>query len=191
MTDTGASPRELLWLACREKACCTAKVIVTGADVRRIAGTLDADPWNFTVVSVAEPGAPDAFQLARGGRRYQMALAKRPEWEDACVFLWKLNDGHAQCGLGALRPGACRAYPAFVVDGMLCADSSACTCRRWSVLDLDGEADRVLIGELAAEQAAYASIVAQWNAALPEAPAQRTYEEFCRFVMDAYAPADR
>jgi hypothetical protein len=33
-----------------------------------------------------------------------------------CFFLWKLADGHAQCGLGTLRPRVCLSYPALLVD---------------------------------------------------------------------------
>lgn len=181
------TPRELLWLSCREKACCHAQVVVTGRDVCRICDVLSVKPWDVVAACAAEDGAPDAFQLARGGPFHQLALTKRPGADGACTFLWKVNDGHAQCGLGALRPGVCQAYPALLVDGVLCASSSACTCRRWSVFDLDGDADRALLRELAVEQAEYAAIVRRWNDALPPAPGRRTYKQFCAYLVEAYA----
>lgn len=183
------TPRELLWLACREKACCHAKVVVTGQDVCRIVDVLSVRPWDVVAPCPAEEGAPDGFQLTRRGRFQQLALVKRPSPERACTFLWKLNDGHAQCGLGELRPGVCQAYPALIVDGILCADSSVCTCRRWSVFDLNGDADRDLLRTLAGEQAEYAAIVRRWNHALPAAPGRRTFRQFCAYVVDVYRAA--
>jgi len=162
-------------------------VVVTGRDVTRICGALSMQPWDVAVACPAEEGAVDGFQLGRGGRANQLALVKRTEPDGACTFLWKLNDGHAQCGLGALRPGVCQAYPAVMVDGVLCANSSACTCRRWSVLDLDGDADRDLLRTLAQEQAEYAAIVQRWNQGLPPAPERRTYRQFCAYLLEAYA----
>lgn len=178
--------RELLWLACREKTCCHAKVLVTGHDVRRICATLSVKPWDVVTAVVAEAGAPDGFRLSPGGRFHQLALVKRPGPERACTFLWKVNDGHAQCGLGELRPGVCQAYPAVIVDGMLCANSSACTCRRWSVFDLDGDADRSLLRTLAAEQSEYVALVGRWNEQLGE---KRTFRQYCTWLLDAYAGA--
>jgi Fe-S-cluster containining protein len=162
-------------------------VVVTGHDVWRICDVLSVQPWDVAVACPADEGAVDGFQLVRGGRFNQLALVKRPESGGACTFLWKLNDGHAQCGLGTLRPGVCRAYPAVLVDGVLCANSSACTCRRWSVFDLDGDADRNLLRGLAGEQAEYAAIVQRWNDALPPAPARRTYKDFCAYLVETYA----
>jgi len=181
--------RELLWLACRDKTCCYAKVLVTGHDVRRICDALGVKPWDVAAACPAEPGPPDGFRLSPGGRLHQLALVKRPGAGGACTFLWKVNDGHAQCGLGALRPGVCQAYPAVFVDGLLCADSSACTCRRWSVFDLDGDADRELLARLAAEQSEHAALVRRWNAALPEERGRRTFRQFCAWLMDACAGA--
>ena len=183
--------RELLWLACREKTCCHAKVLVTGHDVRRICDTLSVKPWDVVTACAAEAGAPDGFRLSAGGRFNQLALVRRPGPEKACTFLWKVNDGHAQCGLGDLRPGVCQAYPAVIVDGMLCANSSACTCRRWSVFDLDGDADRALLRTLAAEQAQYVGLVRRWNDEVTAAPAgtKWTFRQFCTWLLDAYRGA--
>ncbi len=152
----------------------------------RISEVLCAKPWDFTVAVPAEEGAADAFFLALDGPAYQMALAKRGRKtapKGPCTFLWKLNDGHAQCGLGDLRPGVCRAYPALLVNGTLCADSSACTCRRWSVLDFDGETERAVLADVAQEDAAYTAVVSRWNQALDS---ERTYRDFCDFLLAAY-----
>ena len=184
---TTTSPKELLWLGCREKTCChTTRVIIGGRDMWRIVGAMEIAPWDFLQYAEAIEGAIDGFQLTPGGPAYQLMLAKRgrvgPKGAP-CLFLWKLADGHAQCGLGSLRPMVCQSYPALLVDGLLCADGSACTCRRWSLLDLDTERDRALVDQLLAEAAEYAEIVAAWNTGV-DGP--RSYVDYCRYLLDAY-----
>jgi hypothetical protein len=185
-----STPRELLWLACRQKTCChTTKVVVTGLDVWRICQALSVQPWDFTVYCLADEAAPDSFGLVEGGPRYQVALAKRGRVGSRgapCTFLWRLADGHAQCGLGSLRPSVCRAYPGVLVDDVLAADGSFCTCRRWSALDLDPQEDRALLEAVLREAAEYAAIVDGWNDALAGVADGRTYREFCTYVMDEY-----
>ena len=164
-------------------------MLVTGQDVWRISAVLCAKPWDFTVAVPAEEGATDAFRLVVDGPWWQMALAKRGRKtapKGACTFLWKLNDGHAQCGLGDLRPGVCRAYPALLVNGTLCANSAACTCRRWSVLDFDGDTERALLEDVAREDAAYTAVVRRWNDGLDAA---RTYQDFGAYLLDVYGTA--
>lgn len=191
---TTIAPKELLWLGCREKICChTTRVIISGRDMARIARTMQVAPWDFTVYCDALEGAIDGFQLAPGGPAYQVALAKRgpvgPRGAP-CLFLWKLADGHAQCGLGSLRPLACQTYPALLVDGLLRVESSACTCRRWSTVDLDEERERAQIEQMLAEAAKYSDVVAAWNRRLADQPGARTYPEFCAYVLAAYAERD-
>jgi Fe-S-cluster containining protein len=185
------STKELLWLGCREKSCChNSKVIVTGRDLWRIAQALEAAPWDFTQYCEALPGAPDGFQLAPGGPCYQIVLAKRGRVSAKgapCVFLWKLADGHAQCGLGGLRPLVCRSYPSLLVDGMLCVESSSCTCRRWGLVDMDQRAERALLGQVLGEAEEYSAVVARWNVALEQYSGERSYREFCAYIMDVYA----
>jgi len=187
---TAATTRELLWLACRQKTCCHgARVIVTGRDVWRIATALEAAPWDFTRYAPAEAGAADAFRLEPEGPGYQVVLAKRGRVTGRgapCIFLWKLGDGHAQCGLGATRPLVCQAYPAAMADGLLCAEGSGCTCRRWSVLDLDRDQDAALLAAAQRELDEYSEIVAAWNAGLAAA-GPRMYRDFCRHLMAAYS----
>ncbi len=187
---TPLSTKELLWLGCRDKTCCHGtKVIVTGADLFRIVTALDIAPWDAVVYAEAPPKAPDGFLLSRGGPRYQLVLAKRGRVGRRgapCAFLWKLADGHAQCGLGELRPLVCRSYPATIIDGMLAASSPACTCRQWSVADLDGDADRHRLDAMLMEAAEYATVVDEWNAAVPDPPEAHTFAAFCDHVVGAY-----
>ena len=101
MPDAALAPKDLLWLACREKTCChNTKVILTGRDVWRIAQALELQPWDFTLYCDAEDGAVDGLQLAPGGPFYQVMLAKRGEAGPIgapCIFLWRLADGGGRC----------------------------------------------------------------------------------------------
>jgi len=189
-TSQQLSTKELLWLGCRDKTCChTTRVIVTGLDLWRISRNLMLAPWNFVVYAEAMPEAADAFQLKAGGPGYQVLLAKRgkvgPQGAP-CIFLWKLADHHAQCGLGSLRPSICQAYPSVLIDDVLCVDSRACSCRRWSTQDVDIEAETQRLNAVLGEAQEYAEIVAEWNARLEPGASERTFREFCAAILDAY-----
>jgi len=185
-----ASRKDLLWLSCREKTCCYAtKVVLSGLDLWRIHQAMELMPWQYTLYSDAPEDAVDGFRLVPGGPLFQVVLAKRGEigqYGAPCIFLLKLSDGHAQCGLGALKPTACRAYPAALVDNLLRCESSACTCRRWSLLDLDAEQDTSMLNEMLSEMAEYSEIVAAWNNLLHEGHEPRSYHDFCSYVLAAY-----
>lgn len=180
--------KELLWLACREKSCCHAsKVIITGKDMWRISQALELSPWDFTRYCDAGSDAPDGFQLSPAGEQFQIVLKKRGRVTSQgapCTFLWKLADGHAQCGLGDLRPRVCAAYPAILVDDILRAESGCCTCRRWSVGDLDEAKDRALLRQVLDDAAEYAGMVEEWNAALS---GERSYVDYCLHIGREYS----
>jgi hypothetical protein len=180
--------KEVLWLSCREKRCChDTRVIIGGRDLWRIAGALELAPWEFTVYGEAHPGAADGFRLAPGGQRFQLLLAKRGAGAKApCFFLWKLGDGHAQCGLGALRPMACQSYPSLLLGGLLCVESAACTCRRWSLVDVDEGAERALLDRQLGEAAEYSALVADWNERII-ARGPSDFPTFCGYLLDHYA----
>jgi Fe-S-cluster containining protein len=186
----GQSPKDLLWLSCREKRCCyTTKVVLSGRDLWRITQALQVRPQDMTLYTNAIAGAADGFQLVAGGPAYQVILAKRGPVRRIgapCLFLWKLNDGHHQCGLGALRPMACQTYPTVIDSGLLQVEASACSCRRWSLLDLDPAAERRLLEQRILELEEYIAIVADWNAALRAAPAEESYTSFCTYILARY-----
>jgi hypothetical protein len=146
-------------------------------------------PWHFTRYVDAPEGAPDGFRLAPGGPDYQVVLAKRGEIGPKgapCIFLLTLNDGHAQCGLGELRPAACHVYPATLVDNLLRCEGRACTCRRWSVLDLDADRDRARLNRMLEEAEEYCRVVTDWNGQIDGGKETRTYRDFCLYVLGAY-----
>lgn len=171
----------LLWLTCHEKACCHgAPVIVTGRDLWRISTAFEVAPWDVTRCAPAGGGAVGAFRLEPGGLAHQVVLARRGRAVRPgapCIFLWKLGDGHAQCGLGATRPLVCRARPTV-----------GCTCSRSSLLDLDPESDGVLLAAFQRELAEHCEVVAAWNRDLAET-GPRTYRDFCSHLVAACAEA--
>ncbi len=180
----------MFWLGCREKSCChNTKVIISGRDMWRISETLELMPWYFTRYTEAVEGAPDGFQLEAGGQLYQVVLAKQGEVGPRgapCVFLWKLADGHAQCGLGGLRPLPCLVYPSMLVDGLLQVESGACTCRRWTLADVEQEQEESLLAQMLDEATEYSDVVAGWNAQLEAGKPARTFTDFCKYILGEY-----
>jgi Fe-S-cluster containining protein len=182
--------RQLLWLACREKSCCTHYAVMpTAADLWRISRAVELPVWTFTRYTDAKPGAPGAFALDAEGPRFQIVLAKRREESPApCVFLWRARDGHAQCALGDARPIVCRSYPVVLDGGIVCVgDHRGCTCRTWTESAIDDDEDRSLLLRLERERAEHAELVAEWNAVVAREPRGRDYPEFCEYLLNACA----
>jgi Fe-S-cluster containining protein len=179
-------------LQCREKTCCTYyAVYLTGDEIVRVARTLDAPPWTFTIAVPAEVTA-DAFALDHSALRYRAALTKLPDGDDRerCIFLLRLSDGTARCGLGESRPTPCRTFPVELHEGALRVSAAGCTCRTWTLEDIDPEADRALLQAESRARAEYAGFVGNWNAYVAAAGTERfDYPDFCRFLLDQYAAA--
>jgi len=95
-------------------ACCRGYYVpITGFDLWRICRSLGLDPGDFVVAFGQQPGAPFGFRLRHGGECYELALEKRGRFGlgQPCVFLEELPEGVSRCGIYAVRPGVCRAYP--------------------------------------------------------------------------------
>ena len=185
--------KEALWLACRRKSCCHGVVTPTGRDVWRIARALDLPPASFLVFFETTAPRRDAFVLDRTARRFRLALARRPGRRPAspapCAFLLRTRGGHHRCGLGALRPAACRAFPAELAGGVLCLrDDADCSCRRWALADVDVGEETALVEGRQAEGEEYCGVVARWNERAAAAPDGGDFDvaDFCAFVLDAY-----
>lgn len=186
--------REELWLRCREKQCCFgAMVVPTGQDVWRIARRWDAPPWSFLVYFETQVPRRDAFALDHSARRFRLALAKNPEIRQGgaagCAFLVRTRTGEHRCGLGELRPMGCRVFPLESSEGMVGVQANhGCSCRVWSLADVDTLTERPLLEQRLAESEAYCAAVARWNvevAALPEAGA-RSFPEYCEYLLEVY-----
>lgn len=186
------SHRETLCLGCREKVCCSYyTVTLTSLDVWRIARAMQVAPVDFVAYRLAPEAGEGRFQLEPGGPFYALVLAKRPLPEPLpapCVFLLRTNDDHALCGLGALRPGQCRAYPVYVTGDVVGLINDAAGCvRRWSYADIDVEAEREVSRGLAAEEAAHRATVGEWNERVNAGGQARSFEDFCAYLLNRHA----
>jgi Fe-S-cluster containining protein len=186
--------KEAIWLACKEKACCYASVVIpTGQDIWRIARTLDTPPWSFLIYFHSPQPRRDAFHLDHSGRQFRVALAKgktrRKKTPAPCIFLLRTRDGSHRCGLGDLRPGVCRTFPSEVVEGVVCTrPDSGCACREWTLLDVDVAEELEALAERQEDVDAYCGVVSAWNAQVAAAPTNTSFDflEFCEFVLAAY-----
>jgi hypothetical protein len=186
--------KEAIWLNCREKSCCMNTVVVMGRDIWRIARALDAPFETFLDVFRAPTPTRDSFLLAAGGPRLRLVLAKQPrdtvdQLPGACTFLMSTRDGARRCGLGALRPSFCRAYPSEILDGLLVMRPDAtCTCRDWSLGDVEIHEERALVDDRRGVVEEYAAFVADWNASVESAPPGERFslEDYEASLLRAY-----
>lgn len=186
--------KEAIWLACKRKTCChTAVVIPTGRDVWRIARTLQAPPWSFLVYFPSPTPRRDAFLLDHSGMQFRLAFGKRlsrhTKTPPPCIFLMRTRQGHHRCGLGDLRPLVCKTFPCELADGVLAIGAeTGCTCREWSLVDVNIDAETALIAERQADAEEYCAIVAAWNAQVRDtsADARFDFRDWCDFLLAAY-----
>jgi Fe-S-cluster containining protein len=187
------SIKQALWHSCRQKTCCAFyTVFPTGLDIWRIATTLHVPPWVFTTPVPAAADAPDGFALDHSDQRFRTALTKVPvkgKRPAPCVFLMHTADGFARCGLGELRPSPCHSFPAILINGVLyLMNDGGCTCRTWSLSDVDIDCETTLVGEELRTREMDYKVVANWNAYVSRAADEEvfTYPDFCRYLLDIY-----
>jgi len=184
-----ASVRERICLSCRDKTCCSYyTVTLTAADVIRIAEAMKLAPEEFVTCKSLPEGEEDGFLLTPEGPNYCCVLARR-SLADAeaspCIFLLRMNDRHGLCGLGDLRPGQCRAFPAYLADGFVALAHYPGGCvRTWSYGDLDLEVERNELTRIKAEETLHGELVAEWNKAVRASGRERSFGEFCAFLVN-------
>lgn len=184
--------KDELWLSCKKKTCCSRSIVVpSGRDVWRIARALETPPWSFARYFLSPTPRPDGFYLDQSGRQFRLMLDKRVSRAAVppCIFLMRTRGGHHRCGLGELRPAVCRTFASDLIDGVLCVHAEAgCTCRQWSLADVDVVEETARVEAREAEAAEYTEIVARWNAqVLAESTDEgHDFQEYCRFLLAAY-----
>ena len=192
-TFESRTTKDALFLGCKEKACCSwYSVTLSGADVYRIWRSTGLDPIAFCVYADARKSSDTWFALEPRGTPYQLMLAKRGTAETAsrppCVFLWRLPDGHAQCGLGDVKPGVCRTFPSLLVNGVLCTgDRAGCTCSFPMLASADRAEEIRRLRSAESEMSEYRDLLDQWNARLDAANRPWTFDEFLSWLLEAYA----
>lgn len=190
--------KENIWLACKGKRCCyTAIVVPSGRDVWRIARALDVPPWAFLKYFPSAGRRPDAFHLGGSETGFRLALAKAPSRSTRspapCTFLMRTRHGYHRCGLGALRPTVCRAFPSELVDGLICVRNDAgCTCRAWTLADVDLSEEADILAARQSEACEYHAVVARWNERVASALAGESFDflAYCAFLLETYAELD-
>jgi hypothetical protein len=55
------------------------------------------------------------------------------------------------------------------------------------VVDLDRDEEMGRFDTMLNEATEYSAIVAAWNESLGEEPAERSYRDFCKYILDEYA----
>jgi Fe-S-cluster containining protein len=202
MSLPALSRKESLWLTCKRKDCChTGFVIPTGRDVWRIARVLETPPWSFAMYFATPQPRRDAFALDHSEKRYRIALGKRKPIRahaaPPCIFLLRSRQRHHRCGLGDLRPSVCKSILAAERDGILYVENNAgCTCRDWSIVDVDSEHERALLHTRQDDGDQYCDIVAAWNVRVDSAPPHQQFDffQYCTYLLqtyDALAAQDR
>jgi Fe-S-cluster containining protein len=188
-----ASNREAICLGCREKLCCTYyTVTVTARDVWRIIQALQLGVSDFLRYAETADERPGRFLLRPEGPFCDLVLAKRPgDGPSPCVFLLRTGDGHGVCGLGDLRPGECRAYPVYLRHGLvrLVNDRDGCV-RSWSYAEVDLDHEHARLRGLDAERQEHLRVVAEWNRAVRTDGHQRTFDEFCAYLVGRCVEAE-
>jgi Fe-S-cluster containining protein len=190
--------RETLWLTCKKKSCCySSLVLVTGRDVARIAGALHADPSTFLFYLTSPQQTPDSFLLAPGGPHYRLALAKGPARRKnsapPCIFLMRTRDGQHRCGLGDLRPMDCQTFPLEAAHGeVTVTEETGCTCRAWSLADVELEQEEPRLAQRQNEYAEYYAMLQGWNGLVTrlEKGVTLQFEHFCAYLLRWYALQD-
>lgn len=160
----------------------------------RITRALNTSPWSFLIYFQSPEWRPDTFILDRSGRQFRLALSKQPSSKrrktpPPCIFLMRTRNGHHRCGLGDLRPQVCKTFPMEMMGGVLCIPGgTGCTCRTWSLADVNLDEEAVLVEGRQRDFAEYAEVVETWNSYVASAPedAQFDFFAYCDFLLQAY-----
>lgn len=190
MTASNRS-HELLWLSCAAKRCCSLRTVrPTGGDIRRIATQLQIAPASFLRSVPAPSSADDGILLAPDAQPVHVALARRAitQRQATCVFLMHLRDDVAHCGLGDLRPLPCQAFPATGTNGVVrVTGHTRCTCRAWSIADLDRPAITALLAREAAERDQDRRLIGSWNDQVQHGAWSASLSAFCDYLIHAHS----
>jgi hypothetical protein len=82
-----------------------------------------------------------------------------------------------------------RSFPSELVSGMLCVHpDSGCTCREWTLADVNIAEEAALVEARQADAEEYCAMVACWNARVVSAPADSSFDFFayCAFLLEEY-----
>ncbi len=150
-------------------------MLPTGHDVIRIAEAL-ALPLASFVSLRGRPQAADAFRILihdeRGQPLYhRMELGKVAESSDSnvgyasrCTFLMTIG-GRGRCGIYAVRPALCAAFPAHFQDGVMTLVRVRPFCPKgsWRLGELDAPAHRQTQAVMDTQTIIFGAVIDAWN----------------------------
>lgn len=171
--------------------CCFAYLVPLSAfDVWRISRGLGLDASEFVVGYPCKADAEFGFQLCAGGERFELGLEKRGEFRrgSACVFLESSADGLSRCGVYAVRPSACRAYPMVAdADGIRLRSGALCPDGAWPEGEAEQPAWRTAWQGLREESEQQRRIVETWNALVAREPGRHfSMNHYLEYVLGIY-----
>jgi Fe-S-cluster containining protein len=182
---------------CDARCCRSYTVHVTGADAFRIASGTGLEMVEFVGYLPQVARTDLGFLLEPDGPTYDLILetARTDEPRKPCLF-FRVDDatGEGRCGVYALRPGACRRFPAILRDGergggrVDVRDGIVCPDGAWGGHPMDRLSWRVALAREARDRELYAVVVADWNARVEAARGKpaRTVEQYLDHLSEAY-----
>jgi Fe-S-cluster containining protein len=184
-----AAPRSSPCERCDARCCRSYSVHLTLDDAGRIARGLDVPMRRFAAHLPQPVRTATGFVLERGGRTHDLVLGYRPasEPERGCLFL----EG-GRCSVYALRPRACRRFPAAVQGGGVVArEGIVCGTERWA----GAMARRSWRAELERERrevALHEVVVGAWNERIAaEGGEARALDRYLEHLEDAWRVVER
>ncbi len=168
-------------------------VHVTGEDAWRLSDGLGTPLYRFLAYAAQPARTETGFLLEPGGPTYDLVLGQQGSDgpQRPCVFLRGDGAGPPRCGVYALRPGACRRFPAARhEDGRVGArEGIVCPPGGWKDPDMARRSWRVALAREERDLAAYGVVVSIWNERVEGAAhaGARTVVDYLEYLGDAYA----
>jgi Fe-S-cluster containining protein len=167
-------------------------VPLTGHDVWRLSHGLRVHPAEFVLAYSEEPNRPGGFRLRKRGETYVLALEKRGSVArgQPCIFLDEREDGTSRCGVYAIRPAVCRAYPMVAAETpgqMVLRPGALCPPDAWSPDEPARPAWRAAWQTLDDDFQRYDVVARSWNAAVDQQP-KRVFSlhDYLTYVLRCY-----
>lgn len=176
---------------CDARCCSAYAVHVTGDDAWRIAEGLGLPLHGFLAYAPQALRTGTGFLLEPGGPSYDLLLAHATtsDVRPPCVFLRAGDGGPPRCGVYALRPRACRRFPAARLEGSYgVRDDIVCPPGAWEDHDMGRLSWRVALGREDREAESYAAVVGVWNERVESAArhAAPTVLDYLDYLAEAY-----
>ncbi len=187
--ELGAGAAAGICRDCKTRDCCSSEVGLSGADVVRIARTLQVNPEHFAALAPMVGGAAhgsEQVRLGRSGVPHRLVLRRREtapgRGDRVCTFLLELRGGRRLCGLAELAPAACRLFPRDVDGGL---HTGPGCWRAWT--EEEAPRNEAATAVAIAERTRWHAVVATWNARVVEVEGEVDRATFLAHLFTAYA----